>query len=47
MIIGDWKMKIKVVIYSDDKKYIEKLLQYYELHQETLDMYDIHVFSNQ
>lgn len=40
-------MKIKVVIYSDDKKYIEKLLQYYELHQETLDMYDIHVFSNQ
>lgn len=40
-------MKIKVAIYSEDKKYIEKLLQYYELHQETLDMYDIHMFSNQ
>lgn len=39
-------MKIKVVLCSGNKKYIGRLLEYYEIHHEQLDKYDLHLFSD-
>ena len=40
-------MKIKIVVYTKDKKYIEKISEYYQFHHDKLEMYDVHLFSSQ
>lgn len=39
-------MKIKVVLCTENKKYVSRLLGYYESHYERLDSFDIHMFSD-
>lgn len=38
-------MKIKVVFYCENKKYINRILEYYENNFERLDRFDLHLFS--
>lgn len=38
-------MKIKVVFYCENKKYIARVLEYYENNFERLDRFDLHLFS--
>ncbi|MGN0358756.1 MAG: hypothetical protein ACI4E0_13270 [Blautia sp.] len=40
-------MKIKVVFFCENKKYISRLLEYYENNFERFDRFDLHLFSEQ
>lgn len=39
-------MKIRVVLCTENKKYVSRLLGYYESHFNQLDSFDIHMFSD-